>query len=61
MQNKSYIRRKIKLLENQHAIFKNNIKREYNKVNFDTLKVLTLKKMKLKIKDQLENLRIKVI
>ena len=61
MQSKSYIQKKIRLLENQHAVFKNNIKREYNKVNFDTLKVLTLKKMKLKIKDQLENLRIKVI
>ena len=61
MQSKSYIQKKIRLLENQHAVFKNNIKREYNRVNFDTLKVHTLKKMKLKIKDQLETLRIMVI
>lgn len=51
-----YTQQKIKILQSQHTLYENDLKKEYNKPHIDGLKVVDLKKQKLKIKDILSRL-----
>ena len=56
MRKSYYNQQKIKILQSQHTLYENDLKKEYNKPHIDGLKVVDLKKQKLKIKDILSRL-----